>query len=421
MRVMCNVNDGCNVNPSKVKLACYITNISMSIVCCMSPLLFTTFNKNYGISFALLGLLIFINFTTQLAVDLIFTFFSRHFNIEKTVKIIPLITFVGFWGYGIFPLLLPRYAYLGLVIGTVIFSSSAGLNEVLISPVIAALPSDTKEKDMSFLHATYGIGVVGFVLVGALYLYLFDPDAWNYLPLICSVLPLIGFVLFSSTRLPEMNGGEGSEKGSKNEFSKGIILCAITLFFCGATECTMTQWSSSFLEVGLGVSKVVGDLLGTLTFAVMLTLGRTLYSKIGKNIFGVMTAGLIGSVACYLLATLVDNSIIAVIASAMTGLCVSMLWPGTLIIVGENYPKSTVAVYALMAVAGDMGGAIIPYLVGILINKLQLTDNRLFFEGPIEQTSMRGGLMFAAIFPLIALVIIWLLKRHLKANKEKVE
>jgi len=404
------------MNIKKIKLACYITNISMSIVCCMSALLFTTFNKLYNISFALLGLLIFINFTTQLIVDLIFTFFSKNFNIEKTVKIIPLITVIGFLIYGLFPLFLPNLAYIGLVIGTVIFSASAGLNEVLISPVIASLPSNTKDKDMSFLHATYGYGVIGFVLIGTLFLYIFKSNNWMFLPIICSFVPLLAYVLFYNTSLPNMDNMENGTNKGKKEFSKGIILCAVTLFFCGAAECTMTQWSSSFVEAGLGVSKIVGDLLGMLMFAIMLTFGRTLYSKIGKKIFKVMIVGLIGAIICYLLSSLVNNSIIAMIACVLTGLSVSMLWPGTLIIVGEKYPNSSVSVYALMAVAGDMGGAIIPYLVGIVINNLQLTNNNLFFTGTIEQNSMRGGLLFASVFPVVALIFILILRKYFRKN-----
>ncbi|MBP3313682.1 MAG: MFS transporter [Oscillospiraceae bacterium] len=408
------------MNPKRVKLACYITNMSMSVVCCLSALLFTTFHRLYNISFASLGLLVFVNYITQLAVDLICTFCSKHFNIEKTVKTIPFITVIGFLIYGLSPFFLPQNPYIGFMIGTIIFSSSAGLNEVLVSPVIAALPSDTKEKDMSFLHATYGLGVIGFVLIGTLFLYVFKQENWMYLPLICSVVPLVALILFSGTHLPPMNNTEEDTKEHKNGFSKGILLCALTLFFCGAAECTMTQWSSSFVEIGLGVSKITGDLLGMFLFAVMLTFGRMLYSKIGGNIFNVMTIGLIGAVACYLMATLTNNSIIAVIASVFTGLSVSMLWPGTLIIIGENYPKATVSVYALMAVAGDMGGAIIPYAVGILIHQLQVTNNNLFFTGSIEQNSMRGGLLFATIFPLLGLITILVLRKHLKiANHEK--
>ena len=386
----------------------------MSIVCCMSSFLFTTFHRIYGISFSLLGLLVFINFSIQLAVDLLFTFCSDRFNIKKTVKIIPLMTIVGFLIYGLFPLLMPQHAYVGLVIGTVIFSSSAGLNEVLISPVIAALPSNTKEKDMSFLHATYGFGLVLFLLIGTLFLSVFKASNWMYLPIFCSILPFLGFLLFSNTELPEMGKSETEGKTAKNEFPRGIILCAIMMFFCSAAESTMTQWSSSFAEAGLGVSKVMGDLLGTLMFAVALTFGRTLYSKIGKNIWKVMTLGLIGSIFCYLAAALVNQQIIALTACILTGLCVSMLWPGTLIIVGEKYPRSGVGVYALMAVTGDMGCAIVPYLVGILITKLQVTNNTLFFEGAIEQTSMRSGLLFATVFPLVALILILILRRYEK-------
>ena len=166
-------------NIKRVKAACYSMNVSMAVVGNLPPLLFITFHNLYGISYSLLGLLVLINFSTQLLVDLVFTFYSHKFNIEKTVKITPVLTMLGLICFTLWPTLFSSSAYLGLVIGTVIFSSSAGLAEVLLNPVIAALPSDNTERDLSMLHSSYAWGAVGVVIVGTLFLLCFGSSSWQ--------------------------------------------------------------------------------------------------------------------------------------------------------------------------------------------------------------------------------------------------
>lgn len=144
------------INYKRTKLTCYFTYLAMSSVFCLPPLLFATFREMYGISYALLGTLVLVNFCTQLGIDLIFSFFSRYFNIHKTIRIMPLVTAIGLCVYALIPMMFPQYAYIGLVVGTLIFSVAAGLGEVLVSPTVAALPSETPEKDMSILHSLYG-------------------------------------------------------------------------------------------------------------------------------------------------------------------------------------------------------------------------------------------------------------------------
>ena len=155
-------------NYRRTKLTCYFTYLAMSSVFSLPPLLFATFRELYGISYTLLGTLVLINFCTQLGIDLIFSFFSKYFNIHKTIRLMPLLTAVGLCTYALIPTLFPNYAYVGLVVGTVMFSVAAGLGEVLISPTVAALPSDTPEKDMSTLHSLYGYGLVSVVLISTL-------------------------------------------------------------------------------------------------------------------------------------------------------------------------------------------------------------------------------------------------------------
>ena len=173
-------------NLKRVKLACYMTNISMAVVGNLSPLLFITFRELYGISYSLLGLLVLVNFSTQLTVDLIFSFFSHKFNIPKTVKFTPVLTIIGLLIYSVWPMINPGSAYIGILIGTVVFSASGGLSEVLISPVIAAIPADEPDREMSKLHSIYAWGVVGVVLFATIFITLFGQNDWCILALLLS-------------------------------------------------------------------------------------------------------------------------------------------------------------------------------------------------------------------------------------------
>ena len=175
----------------RLKLACYTGNLSMSLVSNLSPVLFITFRTLYGISYSLLGLLVLTNFFTQLTVDLIFSFFSHKINIPKAVKTAPVLTLVGFLVYALWPYFFPQSVYTGLVIGTIIFSASSGLNEVLISPVIAAIPSDDPDREMSKLHSVYAWGVVAVIIVATLFLLVFGKENWQYLVFLLLFIPIV--------------------------------------------------------------------------------------------------------------------------------------------------------------------------------------------------------------------------------------
>lgn len=397
------------------KYACYITNVSMAAVSNLSPLLFMTFRQMYGISYTLLGLLVVINFSTQLLIDLIFTFFSSHFNIHKTIRTMPAITVVGLLIYALMPWLLPDSAYLWISLGTVIFSVSAGLNEVLISPIIAAIPSDNPEREMSRLHSSYAWGVVGVVVISTLFLKTVGTENWMYLALLWALIPFTGFILFAKSKLPEMNSGS-SEKQNGKLINFGIMLCFACIFLGGAAECTMTQWVSGFMEKAVGIPKIWGDILGMALFAVLLGTGRTLYSKYGKNISNVMLFGMAGAAVCYLVAGLCLNPVISLVACVITGLCVSMLWPGTLIYTEDNFPGAGVAVYALLAAGGDFGASVAPQLVGVasdLVGESAFALNLAKTLGITpEQIGMRSGIILSAAFPLIGTILILLMKRY---------
>lgn len=406
------------------KRACYTTNIAMSAVGNLSPLLFVAFHTQYGISYTLLGTLVLINFCTQFAVDLAFAFFSKRLPFHLVVRIMPLLTIIGLAVYALLPPLIPSMAYLFLALGTVIFAFSSGLCEVLISPLVASIPSDNPEREMSKLHSVYAWGVVLVVVVSTLFLWGFGTDKWYYLALLWAIVPLIAFLLFIKAELPPMSAGETSEKTEDKTQNRafGLFLCVVCIFLGGATECTMAQWASGYLESALRIPKVWGDVLGVAGFAVMLGLGRTLYAKIGKNILNVLLFSMLGATVCYLTASLCANAIISLIACALTGFCASMLWPGSLILLGERFPKAGVTAYAMMAGGGDFGASFGPQMVGAIVDgvgKSRWAD-KLSQTLPYtaEQIGMRTGVLISAIFPLLGIAVVCIIKCYFK-KKEK--
>ena len=401
------------------KKACYLMSVTMAVASNLSPLLFLTFRDMYELSYTLLGLLVVINFVTQLSVDLIFTFFTKYFNIHKSVKITPLIAFIGLIIYAVLPGLFPDTAFLWIAVGTAICSIGAGLAEVLLSPVIAAIPSEHPEREMSKLHSMYAWGVVGVVILSTLFLLFFGSENWMYLALLWSVVPLTSFFIFLKSRLPEMNGF-GEKKKQPKMFNKGIILCVVCIFFGGAAECTMGQWASGFIENAIGVPKVYGDIIGVAFLAAFMGMGRSMYAKYGKKISNILLFGMLGAGICYLTASLSLNPVVGITACALTGLFTSMLWPGTLIYVEEKFENVGVAVYALMAAGGDMGAAVAPQMVGILSDKFTLTDLALkfseMFHITAEQVGMRAGLLAGGLFPVAGVLCVLCMKKHFRKH-----
>jgi fucose permease len=396
-------------NIKRIKMACYSMNVSMAVVGNLPPILFITFHNTYGISYSLLGLLVLINFSTQLAIDLIFTFFSDKFNIHKTVKITPMLTMIGLLIFTLWPTVFPSVAYIGFVIGTIVFSASAGLAEVLLNPVIAALPSDNTERDISMLHSSYAWGAVGVVLIGSLSILILGAQNWQILVMLMSLVPLLSFLLYLGTELPEISTGSSGEGIGAVLKNGQLWLLAAAIFLGGALECTMAQWCSGFAEIAIGVPKIFGDIFGVALFSVMLGTGRTLYTKYGKNIERVLLMGVCASFVCYLTAALSSNAVIGLLACALTGLSASMLWPGSIIAVSERIPTGGVIMYALMAAGGDLGASIGPELVGVITDAVSGNDRMLSFAQSIgltgEQLGMKCGLFIGAVFALIAIPI----------------
>ncbi len=397
------------------KYSCFFSYLASGPVFALPPILLMTFHNMYGISYTLLGTLVLINFCTQLSIDLIFSFFTKYFNIKKTIRTMPLVTFIGMLIYALSPILFPSHVFLGLAIGTVIFSVSAGLGEVLLSPTVAAIPSDNSERDMSLLHAAYAGGVITVVALATIFLKIFGAHNWMYIMLGLSTFSLISFVLFMASPLPPMNISHSKGEKSTKRGRFGILLCVVCIFLGAAAECGMTNWISTYLESVLGLPKTVGDLAGLAAFAVLLGLGRILYAKFGKNIYKVLVLGMAGSVVCYLVAGLVSNLIISMLACMLTGLCTSMLWPGNLIYMEEKFNGPGVAVYALMASGGDLGASVAPQLMGIIVDKVAVSDWAVNLSMTTlmtpEQIGMKVSMLITAIFPIIGIFVLMYMKK----------
>ncbi len=406
-----------NSKYTRLRLACYTSSISMSVVASLSPILFLTFRSAYGISYSLLGLLVLINFVTQLGVDLVFSFFSHKFNIAKTVKLMPAICFAGLIVYGVWPWLFPDAVYAGLAVGTCVFSAAAGLGEVLISPVIASIPSDEPDREMSKLHSMYAWGVVGVVVVSTLLLFALGGHNWQLLPLVLSVIPLISAVLYSRADIPSMETPCKVSGAVSLLSNKGVWLCVAAIFCGGAAECTMAQWSSSYLELALGIPKVWGDIFGTALFSVALGMGRSLYAKAGRNITKVLLSCISGAAVCYFVAAVSPFPALGLAACVITGLCTSMLWPGSLIVATDRFPAGGVFIYALMAAGGDLGASIVPQLVGIMTDAAIampfVAELAADWGIGAEQLGMKLGMLVGMIVPLGAIPLF--VRLHRKA------
>ncbi len=395
----------------RVKWACYTANMSMAVVTNLPPLLLLTFREMYGISYSELGFLIAVNFFSQLSIDLVFSFFSHKFNIGAAVKFTPVLTLTGLLVYALWPWIFPDAVFAGLLIGTVIFSMSGGFVEVLISPVIAAIPAENPDREMSKLHSVYAWAAVAITVFSTLYLLVFGGKNWQILVLLCMLIPFVSAMLYAGAKIPAMETPKAASGALGLLRNGGLWLCVTALFLSGSAELIMSQWSSSYLEAAMKIPKVWGDIFGVACFALTLALGRTLYAKYGKKLERVLFFGALGATLCYLCAALTPVPMIGLISCALCGFFVSMLWPGTLLVASNRFPAGGIFVYAIMASAGDLGASLGPQIVGIV------TDAAMKFEPLVslsaslglspEQTGMKLGVLVGMLFPFIAVPLYY--------------
>ncbi len=414
-------------NFKRTKLACYTAYFTMSSIFSVPPLLFMTFHNLYNISYTLLGTLVLTNFCTQMLVDLVFTMFSKKFNIQKVVRVMPCITSLGLFIYALVPNFFPQYAYIGLVAGTIIFSVSAGLSEVLLSPVIAAIPSDNPQKDMSMLHSLYAFGFFTMVVISTLFLKIFGNENWSYLVLLIGTLPLIAAVIFKISPFPNMSEEASQEKNKEKNKNRtiGLALCVGSIFLGSCAENTMSNWISTYMENALNIDKALGDILGMAMFAILLGITRITYAKRGKNISKFLLVSMICASVCYLTVSFSNNTILSFAGCILTGIFTSMLWPGTLIMMEEKVKGVGVAAYALMASAGDFGASLAPQLMGIVVDNISVSEFAINMSSSLnlapEQIGLKVGMLITSIFPILGSILIIFIIRYFKKQNSQVK
>ena len=397
--------------------ACYLGYITQAIVNNLAPLLFIIFQDEFAITFEMIGRLILVNFGTQIAADYLAARYADRIGYRRAAVIAHVFCAAGLIGLGILPKLLPT-PYIGLVIAVMIYAIGGGFIEVLISPIVDSLPGDAKASAMSLLHSFYCWGQVGVVLVTTILIKVLGADIWFVLPIIWALIPI--YNMFKFVKVPLMPTiAEGEKTPLKKLFSSGTFAIALIMMMCaGSSELAMSQWSSLFAEKGLRVPKLVGDLLGPCLFAVLMGIGRIIYGVFGHKINlkkALLASGAL-CIVCYAVTVFVQAPIISLLGIALGGLSVSLMWPGTLSLTAEKYPKGGTAMFGLLAIFGDLGASIGPWLAG-LVSDLAQGSQRLVAIGEAyslnpDQLGLKAGLLTAMIFPVMLFISVAVLKNE---------
>lgn len=391
------------------KLACYGAIISQAIQNNLPALLFVVFQQQYGISYEMLGRLILMNFVTQLCVDMISIKLAEKFGYRACLIGGQSCIAVGLILLSVLPSVLPPY--IGLSIAVILMAVGGGLAEVLVSPTIEAMPGDEKAAAMSMLHSFYCWGQVATVLGSTLLLFVIGRSAWQVLPLCWVIVPACSALLFVRAPFAPVVGGEGGGMKLGTLLRTPAFLVAMLIMVCaGASELVMSQWASTFAEKALGVSKVIGDLAGPCMFAVLMGLGRMIYGRMGSRLplkKCLMGCGLL-CVACYLTAALSGNPVAALAGCAVCGFSVSIMWPGALSMSAARFPTAGTALFAILAVMGDLGCSVGPWLAGLVSDGAQAVPQLTQFAAQAgltaEQLGLKAGLLLGTVFPVTLFV-----------------
>ncbi|MBC5580224.1 MFS transporter [Anaerofilum sp. BX8] len=394
------------VNYRPTLRACYLGYVTQAVVNNLAPLLFVLFQTDFSIPLEKIGQLILLNFGTQLLVDLASVKLVDRLGYRFCACAAHLVSAAGLALLGVLPRLLPD-PYLGLVIPVMVCAVGGGLIEVLISPIVEALPGDAKASAMSLLHAFYCWGQVLVVLLSTLFLRVW-PACWPLLTALWGLLPFYNFFRFLKVPLAPVIAG-GTAMSLRELFSRRVFWLALLMMMCaGSSELAMSQWSSLFAERGLGVPKMLGDLLGPCLFALLMGAGRTLYGIFGERLplKKLMAASSLFCVCCYLVTVFAPHPVVSLLGCAACGLSVSLLWPGTFSLSSAALPLGGTAMFSLLALAGDLGGAVGPWLAGLVSGR--------FAAAGAEQAGLRGGLLAVTVFPLLMLAGVLVFHREQK-------
>ena len=386
--------------------SCFVGYIVQAIVNNFIPLLFLTFQSSYGIPLSKITLLITINFGLQLIVDLLSVTFVDKIGYRASMIIAHVFASGGLISLTILPELCSD-PFVGLVIAVMIYAIGGGLLEVLVSPVMEACPTDNKEKAMSLLHSFYCWGHVGVVLLSTAFFWIFGIQSWKVLALFWAMIPLLNMFAFMKVPMASLNEDGENSLSVKELFKKKIFWVMMLMMLCaGACEQSVSQWASTFAETGLNISKTLGDLAGPMTFAILMGLSRAYYGKFGDkiNLERFMTFSILLCLASYICIVIAPYPALSLLGCALCGFSVGILWPGTFSMASASIKGGGTAMFALLALAGDLGCSGGPTLVGMVSGRFN--DN------------LKMGILAALIFPVI---LLWrvLANKRIKETAEQ--
>lgn len=385
-------------NYKKTKIACYLGFVTQAIAANFAPLMFLKFHNDYNISLGNIALISTFFFFTQLLVDLFCAKYVDRIGYRVSIVASEICSAAGLLGLAFLPDLLPS-PFVGIILSVIVYAIGSGLIEVLCSPIVEACPFENKEATMSLLHSFYCWGSVGTILVSTVFFMIFGMDNWKWLVVLLALVPAINIYNFSTCPIEHLVS-EGKGLSVKELFQRPLFWIAVVLMICaGASELSMAQWASAYAEAALGLSKTVGDLAGPCLFAVSMGICRAIFGKYGDNmdLSRFMTGSGILCVACYLLASLSANPIAGLVGCIVCGFSVGIMWPGTISISSKAFPAGGTAMFALLAMAGDLGGSIGPGIVGRVAQH--------------AGGNIRAGMSVGLVFPVLLLVMLFLFGR----------
>ena len=378
--------------------ACYVGYVIQAMVNNLSPLLFVQFKRQFALDSAMLSFKIFINFGLQIIVDSLSAKITEKIGYRAGAILAQVFSCTGLVCLGVLPNVINPFA--GIITATVLMAIGGGFVEVILSPVIEALPLGNKSGAMCFLHSFYCWGHIFTVLAATIYFNLFTIDAWRYLPVALAVIPLLNCITFAVCPLETLEGDETPSSYKSIFTMRGFWLFPVLILASGAAEQAIAQWASDFAEIGLGVDKTLGDVFGTCLFALGMALSRAVYGVLGEKIdlkkaFVLCGGLLIGS---YLLAALSPSAGLSLAGIAFGGVFVGLLWPGLYAVAGQAYPKGGTKMFGILALFGDIGCTVGPTLTGLVSNDI------------------KTWLLFATCFPVIVFICSVALIKRTKKN-----
>ena len=374
--------------------ACFVGYVVQAIVNNFAPLLFLTFQAQYGIPLSQITVLITVNFALQLTVDFVSAFFIDKIGYRVSIVAAHAFAAAGLVLMTVLPEIMPS-PFAGLLIAVICYAVGGGLLEVLVSPIVEACPTDNKEQAMSLLHSFYCWGSVAVVGLSTLFFALFGTRSWRYLALMWATVPLANAFVFSKVPIAPLI--EDGEKGLsiKELFKNKMFWIFMLLMLCsGASEQAVSQWASTFAERGLGVSKTIGDLTGPMLFSVLMGLSRLIYGKFGGRIKldSIMLGSGVLCIISYLIITLTGSSVLGLCGVALCGLSVGIMWPGTFSKASASIKGGGTAMFALLALCGDLGCSGGPTFAGMMASRFG--DN------------LKIGMLCAIVFPAVLSLIV---------------